>query len=334
MKQKRLSILLLNMLLGMFVTTASAHDIEVPNADGVMIYYVWQNDGTELAVSFEGEIGVMSKNKYAGDVVIPESVVYEGNTYPVTGIASSAFSECPALTSVTVPNGVTNIGNSAFYGCTGLTSVTLPNSVTTIGSFAFFACYALTSVTIPDSVTTIEEFTFDECVRLTSVTLGRSVESVETFAFAGCNNLKSLTFHCPVVNGEWFPQQVKEVVIGSEVQSFVERSFGGYGGLANVYLLQEQPYEIDVQVFSRDTYDLGTLHVPVGTKELYKQTAGWNRFVNIEEGAPTGINAAHRIKGAEEAVRYTLDGRQLSKPQQGVNIVRMTDGTTKKVMVR
>lgn len=276
------------MLLGMFVTTASAYDIEVPNADGVMIYYVWQNDGTELAVSYGGKNVIMGKNNYAGDVVIPESVVYEGNTYPVTGIASSAFSECPALTSVTVPNGVTSIGNSAFYGC----------------------------------------------VRLTSITLGSSVESVETFAFSGCNNLKSLTFHCPVVNGEWFPQQVKEVVIGSEVQSFVERSFGGYGGLANVYLLQEQPYEIAIQVFSRNTYDLGTLHVPVGTKELYKQTAGWNRFMNIEEDAPTGINAAHCVKGAEEAARYTMDGRHLSKPQPGVNIVRMTDGTTKKVIVK
>lgn len=165
------------MLLGMFVTTASAYDIEVPNADGVMIYYVWQNDGTELAVSYGGKNVIMGKNNYAGDVVIPESVVYEGNTYPVTGIASSAFSECPALTSVTVPNGVTSIGNSAFYGC----------------------------------------------VRLTSITLGSSVESVETFAFSGCNNLKSLTFHCPVVNGEWFPQQVKEVVIGSEVQSLLKK---------------------------------------------------------------------------------------------------------------
>ena len=276
------------MLLGMFVTTASAYDIEVPNADGVMIYYVWQNDGTELAVSYGGKNVIMGKNNYAGDVVIPESVVYEGNTYPVTGIASSAFSECPALTSVTIPN----------------------------------------------SVTTIEESTFQQCVRLISITLGSSVESVETFAFSGCNNLKSLTFHCPVVNGEWFPQQVKEVVIGSEVQSFVERSFGGYGGLANVYLLQEQPYEIAIQVFSRNTYDLGTLHVPVGTKELYKQTAGWNRFVNIEEDAPTGINAAHCVKGAEEAARYTMDGRHLSKPQPGVNIVRMTDGTTKKVIVK
>lgn len=56
--------------------------------------------------------------------------------------------------------------------------------------------------------------------------------------------------------------------------------------------------------------------------------------MNIEEDAPTGINAAHCVKGAEEAARYTMDGRHLSKPQPGVNIVRMTDGTTKKVIVK
>lgn len=57
------------MLLGMFVTTASAYDIEVPNADGVMIYYVWQNDGTELAVSYGGKNVIMGKNNYAAHCV-------------------------------------------------------------------------------------------------------------------------------------------------------------------------------------------------------------------------------------------------------------------------
>ena len=128
--------------------------------------------------------------------------------------------------------------------------------------------------------------------------------------------------------------KLKKLSSAVKCSLFVERSFGGYGGLANVYLLQEQPYEIAIQVFSRNTYDLGTLHVPVVTKEFYKQTAGWNRFVNIEEDAPTGINAAHCVKAAEEAARYTMDGRHLSKPQPGVNIVRMTDGTTKKVIVK
>ena len=33
---------------------ANAHDIEVPNGDGVTIYYNYTNDGTELEVTFRG----------------------------------------------------------------------------------------------------------------------------------------------------------------------------------------------------------------------------------------------------------------------------------------
>ena len=43
-------LLLLAMILLPMV--ASAHDIEVKNADGVTIYYNYINDGTELEVTF------------------------------------------------------------------------------------------------------------------------------------------------------------------------------------------------------------------------------------------------------------------------------------------
>ena len=44
----------------------------------------------------------------------------------------------------------------------------------------------------------------------------------------------------------------------------------------------------------------------------------------------TGIHNTN----ATEAVRYTLDGRQINAPQHGINIVRMSDGTVRKVMVK
>ena len=58
-----------------------------------------------------------SSGKYSGEVVIPESVEYEGSAYSVTSIGYSAFFYCSGLTSVTIPNSVTSIGSDAFFGC-------------------------------------------------------------------------------------------------------------------------------------------------------------------------------------------------------------------------
>ena len=100
---------------------------------------------------------------------IPSTVTYNGTTYSVTSIGSSAFSGCSGLTSVTIPNSVTSIGYEAFEYCSGLTSVTIPNSVTSIGGYAFYGCRGLTSVTIPNSVTSIGFYAFSRCSGLETI---------------------------------------------------------------------------------------------------------------------------------------------------------------------
>ncbi len=173
-------------LLSLVGANASAHDIAVKNADGVTIYYNWTNDNKELAVTYRDYSYNTYTNEYTENVVIPESVIYNNETYSVTSIGYRVFRDCSALTSVTIPNSVTSIGGYAFWGCSGLTSVTIPNSVTSIGSSAFSGCSGLTSVTIPNSVTAFGDYAFWYCSGLTSVTIPNSVSNIGSMPFWEC----------------------------------------------------------------------------------------------------------------------------------------------------
>ena len=102
--------------------------------------------------------------KYAGDIVIPPTVVNDGNTYTVVSIGSSAFSMCSDLTSIEIPGSVKSMGNNAFYMCENLTSVDIPSGVISIGDFAFSGCHGLVSVKISDSVASIGDYAFFSCI--------------------------------------------------------------------------------------------------------------------------------------------------------------------------
>lgn len=53
----------------------------------------------------------------------------------------------------------------------------------------------------------------------------------------------------------------------------------------------------------------------------------------VKEYTPAAIQSVGNTNAAE-ATRYTLDGRQISTPQHGINIVKMNDGSVRKVMVK
>ena len=179
-----------------------------------------------------------SSGKYSGEVVIPESVEYEGATYSVTSIGKDAFEYCTGLTSVTIPNSVTSIGRYAFNNCSGLTSVTIGNSVESIGASAFDGCSRLTSVTIPNSVKSIESSTFAYCSGLTSVTIGNSVTSIGVQAFVGCSGLTSVTIGNSVTSiGDYAFYEcsgLTSVTIPNSLKSIGGAAFAGCSGLTSL----------------------------------------------------------------------------------------------------
>ena len=138
------------------------------------------NDGTATVTNYTG----------AGPaVVIPD----EMDGYKVTAIGLSAFYQCDAVESVSIPDSVTLIDDTAFCYCSNLKSVTVPENVTVIDFGAFKGCKKLESVTIKGKLELIQEEVFKECISLTSVQLPDSVKKISTKAFASCTGLEEIT---------------------------------------------------------------------------------------------------------------------------------------------
>ena len=70
--------------------SARAHDAEV---DG--IFYNLDAANKTATVTFKGYFSATYNNEYSGDVVIPETVTYNGITYSVTSLGENCF--CPNL---------------------------------------------------------------------------------------------------------------------------------------------------------------------------------------------------------------------------------------------
>lgn len=94
------------------------------------------------------------------NIVIPDTISYQGSTYKVVSIGSRAFEDCFNIKCFKIPSTITNIGDRAFWGCSALTSITIPDSVINIGEFAFYNCKSLKFIILPNCIKSIGKFAF------------------------------------------------------------------------------------------------------------------------------------------------------------------------------
>ena len=255
----------------------------------------------------------------------------------VTKIGNYAFCNCSGLTSITLPSGVTEISEGAFGNCSGLTSLTLPSGVTSIGNYAFYGCSVLTSLTLPSGLTEIGEGAFSGCSVLTSLTLPSGVTSIGNYAFSGCRGLTSLTLPSGLTEIGYGTfsgcSGLTSITLPSGVTEIGELAFHRCSGLTSIYVYTEKLPKMGVNVFDGCDAKKCTVYVPKGTYDDY-WLSEFGYFENIVEFNPTGINNVITSNDAKELSRYSLNGQRLSAPSKGLNIVKYSDGSVKKVVVQ
>jgi hypothetical protein len=176
------------------------------------------------------EVAANTSHQYTGDIVIPETITYEGKEYTVTAIGESAFFQSN-ITSITFPNSITSVGRAAFYCCSLLDSVVLPEKVTVIGDMLFANCTSLRRVVIPEGLTLIDNSAFNSCYSLDSLIIPNSVTRIEDWAFALCKGLtyvemsRGLTY---VGRGAFGDCSALNTVIIPDLSSWSMINFGDY----------------------------------------------------------------------------------------------------------
>lgn len=249
-------------------------------------------------------------------------------------IGAFAFDKCEKLASVSVPDSVSSIGIDAFSGTAWYEAQ--PNGIIYLGSM-LYECKGdlwadtlvvregtkvinrqsvtssyLKCLIISEGVYLIGVEAFYHCDKLDSVSLPASLQLLAPLAFSECSSLKSVTI----------PQNIEYIGYGA----FIDCS-----ALECVRSLSATPALCSDMAFYGVDLDKCVLIVPDGSVDAYRNAEGWNTFKNIRSDVSTNVKAI--VNHIPEATYYDLSGHVIPAPQTGINIIRYSNGQTRKVLI-
>lgn len=273
-------------------------------------------------------------------------------------IRESAFYTCEGIKKVTFGEGLVETGTAMFYNCTSLESVTLPSTLKTISQTTFARCPALKSVALPASLETVGKAAF-QMTGITEVTLPDNCTSVgesafcysDLIRFTAGKNLRSLGGSSLGANGKLAEinlneglisigraalaenPSLKSIIIPSTVTDMEGMILGGNTALEYIENRAAAPQVLTESLFYEDEdsyYDRISLKVPSASINDYRKADFWKNFKTIVD-----LNAGISDINGDEAVImeiYDLNGVRHNNLVRGVNIVRMSDGSVRKII--
>jgi hypothetical protein len=186
---------------------------------------------------------------------------------------------CPKITEVDIPEGVTSIGDGAFQYCEGLQRLTIPSSVTSLGTRVIENCYQLTNIIVNDG----NEYYSSDGGVLFDKNKTRLIE------YPSCSGDYTIPDSVTDIGPSAFFEldATATITVPASVTDIGTRAFYKSGGAGqqqtNVVMLSTTPPTIGSAAFfaSSTHYNYGTITVPKGCGDTYKNATGWSEYADI-----------------------------------------------------
>lgn len=229
----------------------------------------------------------------------------ETMTAEAAGLADSTITDLVIPASITVEGKeyqVQSIGNNAFNN-NHFSSISLSEGLKTIGRASFMFSWKIEKLIIPNSVETIGACAFENSSMKLFV-IGEGIKTIGSCAIRSLPWLSEFYIYAPQI--------------------------------------PELPNDDFIDMIDESSWNMVYLFVPNDLVEGYRQCA--SSYINqirdvkilpISKDYKSFLTSISTVKSeSNKAARFSLDGRRLTSPQKGINIIRMTDGTVRKEIVR